>query len=131
MDKCDKLILKILDTMIELNDYSDVEDVAKWLHCGTEKHLSVDELRMLKADVEKNGIGSKRTVYTVKHLKKKLSDQRFMLRLGKAVHRCEELHEFGIDIPFRFFVLPDYIRGQIHLCIKKLRGVTNSEDKQA
>jgi len=117
MDKCDKLILKILDTMIELNDYSDVEDVAKWLHCGTDKHLSVDELRMLKADVEMNGIGSK---YTVKHLKKKLSDQRFMLRLGKAVHRCEELHEFGIDIPFRFFVLPDYIRGQIYTMTKKV-----------
>jgi len=130
MDKCDKLILKILDTMIELNDYSDVEDVAKWLHCGTDKHLSVDELRMLKADVEMNGIGSKRTVYTVKHLKKKLSDQRFMLRLGKAVHRCKKLHEFGIDIPFRFFVLPDYIRGQVHLCIKKLRGIPKLEGDQ-
>lgn len=128
MNKCDKLILKILDTMIELNDYSDVEEVAKWLHCGTEKHFSVDELRLLKADVREHGIDTK---HTVKHLKKKLSDHRFMLRLGKAVTRCKYLHEFGIDIPFKFFVLPDYIRGQIHLCIKKLRGVTNSEDKQS
>ena len=52
MTKCDKLMLEILDTMIELNDYSDVEEVAKWLHCGTDKHLSVDELRMLKTDVK-------------------------------------------------------------------------------
>lgn len=119
MTKRDKLTLKILDTLIELNDCSDVEEVAKWLHCGTEEHLSVDELRILKADVLEHGVDPK---YTVKQLKKKLSDHRFMLRLGKAVHICEDLHEFGIDIPFRFFVLPDYIRGQVHLYIKKLRG---------
>lgn len=127
MTKQDRLMLKILDTMIELNDYSDVEDVAKWLHCGTYKHLSVDELRMLKRDVLEHGADPR---YSVKTLKKKLSDDRFMLRLGKAVHRCEELHAFGIDIPFRFFVLPDYIRGQAHLCIKRLRGIHNSEDEQ-
>ena len=126
MDKREKLILKILDTMIELHDYSDVEDIAKWLHCGTDKHLSVDELRILKRDVLEYGMDPK---YNIKTLKKKLSDHRFMLRLGKAVHRCEELHEFGIDIPFRFLVLPDYIRGQVHLCIKKLRGIPNSEDE--
>lgn len=127
MTKCDKLTLKLLDTMIELNDYSDVEDIAKWLHCGTDKHLSVDELRILKRDVLEHGVDPK---YTVKTLKKKLSDYRFMLRLGKAVVRCKYLHEFGIDIPFRFFVLPDYIRGKIHLCIKRLRGIPNSEDEQ-
>ena len=128
MDKREKLMLKILDTMIELNGYIDVEDVAKWLCCGTDRHLSDDELRILKRDVLEHGVDPK---YTIKHLKKKLSDHRFMLRLGKAVHRCKKLYEFGIDIPFRFFVLPDYIRGQIHLCIKKLRGAPNSEDKQA
>ena len=127
MTKCDKLTLKILDTMIELNDYSDVEEVAKWLHCGTDKHLSVDELRILKADVEEHGIGGK---YTVKHLKKKLSDHRFMLRVGKAVVRCKYLHEFGIDIPFRFFVLPDCIREQVHLRMKKLKYALKSEDEQ-
>lgn len=120
MTKCDKLMLKILDTMIELNDYSDVEEIAKWLHCGTDKHLSVDELRILKADVKEHGIDSSK--YTVKHLKKKLSDHKFMLRVGKAVVRCRYLHEFGIDIPFRFFVLPDCIREQVHLRIKKLKG---------
>lgn len=117
MDKRERLMLKILDTMIELNDYSDVEDVAKWLRCGTDKHLSVDELRILKRDVLEHGVDPK---YTVKHLKKKLSDHRFMLRLGKAVHRCKELYEFGIDIPFRFFVLPDYIRGEIYTLVKKV-----------
>lgn len=127
VNKCNRLMLKILDTMIELNDYSDVEDIAKWLFCGTEKHLSIDELRILKRDVLEHGADPK---YTVKLLKKKLSDHRFMLRLGKAVHRCKELHEFGIDIPFRFLVLPDYIRGQVYLCIKKLRGVSNSEGEQ-
>lgn len=128
MTKCDKLMLKILDTMIELNNYSDVEEIAKWLHCGTEKHLSVDELRILKADVKEHGIGGK---YTVKHLKKKLSDHRFMLRVGKAVVRCKYLHEFGIDIPFRFFVLPDCIREQVHLRIKKLKNALKSEGEQA
>ena len=127
MDKRDRLMLKILNTMIELNDYTDVEDIAKWLYCGTNKHLSVDELRLLKRDVLEHGVDPK---YTVKHLKKKLSDHRFMLRVGKAVVRCKYLHEFGIDIPFRFFVLPDYIRGQIHLYIKKLRGLSNSEDER-
>lgn len=127
MTKCDKLTLKILDTMIELNDYSDVEEVAKWLHCGTEKHLSVDELRILKADVKEHGIGGKPSV---KHLKKKLSDYRFMLRVGKAIVRCKYLHEFGIDIPFRFFVLPDYIREQVHLRMKKLKYALKSEDER-
>lgn len=125
MTKCDKLTLKILDTMIELNDYSDVEEVAKWLHCGTEKHLSVDELRILKADVKEHGTGSK---HTVKHLKKKLSDHRFMLRIGKAVVRCRYLHEFGIDIPFRFFVLPDWLFGQVYQRMKKLKDALKIEN---
>ena len=81
MNKNDKLIIKILDTMIKLNDYSDVE-------------------------------------YSEKVLKKKLSDHRFMLRLGKAVVLCKYLHEFGINIPFRFFVLPDYIHGRIQQRLK-------------
>lgn len=117
MDKRDKLMLKILDTMIELSDYTDVEDIAKWLHCGTAIHLSVDELRLLKRDVLEHGADPS---YSVKTLKKKLSDDRFMLQLGKAVHRCEELHEFGIDVPFRFLVLPDYIRGEIYKMVKKV-----------
>lgn len=125
MTKRDKLTLKILDTMIELNDYSDVEEVAKWLHCGTEKHLSVDELRILKADVKEHGTGSK---HTVKHLKKKLSDHRFMLRIGKAVVRCRYLHEFGIDIPFRFFVLPDWLFGQVYQRMKKLKDALKIEN---
>ena len=130
MNRCDRLMLKILDTMIELNDYSDVEEVAKWLHCGTEKHLSVDELRILKADVKEHGIGFSNAVRTVKHLKKKLSDHRFMLRIGKAVVRCKYLHEFGIDIPFRFFVLPDWLFGQVHLRMKKLKDDLKSEDER-
>ncbi len=130
MDKRGRLMLKILDTMIELNDYSDVEEVAKWLHCGTEKHLSVDELRALKADVKEHGIGFNNATYTIKHLKKELSDHRFMLRVGKAVVRCKYLHEFGIDIPFRFFVLPDCIREQVHLRIKKLKYALKSEDER-
>lgn len=128
MTKCDKLMLKILDTMIELNNYSDVEDIAKWLHCGTDEHFSVDELRILKADVKEHGVDPR---YTVKELKKKLSDHRFMLRVGKAVVRCKYLHEFGIDIPFRFFVLPDCIREQVHLRIKKLKNALKSEGEQA
>ena len=127
MTKCDKLMLKILDTMIELNNYSDVEEVAKWLHCGTDKHLSVDELRILKADVKEHGIGGN---HTVKHLKKKLSDHRFMLRVGKAVVRCKYLHEFGIDIPFRFFVLQDWLFGQVYLRMKKLKNALKSEGEQ-
>ena len=119
MNRCDRLTLKILDTMIELNDYSDVEEVAKWLHCGTEKHLSLDELKILKADVLEHGADPK---YSIKALKKKLSDYRFMLRVGKAVHRCREWHEFGIDIPFRFFMLPDYIAGKVYLGAKKLKN---------
>lgn len=125
MTKRDKLTLKILDTMIELNDYSDVEDIAKWLHCGTDEHLSVDELRILKRDVLEHGVDPK---YTVKVLKKKLSDQRFMLRVGKAVVRCRYLHEFGIDIPFRFFVLPDWLFGQVYLRMKKLKDALKSEN---
>ena len=128
MTKCDKLMLEILDTMIELNDYSDVEEVAKWLHCGTDKHPSVDELRMLKTDVKEHGIGSSK--YTVKHLKKKLSDHRFMLRVGKAVIRCRYLHKFRINIPFRFFMLQDWLFGQVHLRMKKLKEALKSEDEQ-
>lgn len=116
MDKRSRLMLKILDTMIELNGYTDVEEIAKWLYCGTDKHLSDDELQILKRDVLEHGVDPK---YTVKHLKKKLSDHRFMLRIGKANHRCREWHELGIDIPFRFFVLPDYIRGQIYTMTKR------------
>ena len=119
MNRCDRLMFKILDTMIELNDYSDVEDVAKWLRCGTDKHLSVDELRILKRDVLEHGADPK---YTVKTLKKKLSDHRFMLRLGKAVVLCRYLHEFGIDIPFRLFMLPDYIGGNVRIMLKKAFG---------
>ena len=128
MTKCDKLMLKILDTMIELNNYSDVEDIAKWLHCGTDEHFAVEELRILKADVKEHRVDPR---YTVKELKKKLSDHRFMLRVGKAVVRCKYLHEFGIDIPFRFFVLPDCIREQVHLRIKKLKNALKSEGEQA
>ena len=117
MDKRERLMLKILDTMIELNGYTDVEDIAKWLYYGTDKHLSVDELRILKRDVLEHGVDLR---YTVKTLKKKLSDHRFMLRIGKADRRCREWHELGIDIPFRFFVLPDYIRGQIYMMTKRV-----------
>lgn len=117
MDKQTKLFIKILDTKIELNEYTDVEEVAEWTHYRTDEFLSTVDLLAARTDALVNGF---RLNHTVKELKKKLSDNQFMLRLGKAVHRCRKWHERGIDIPFRLFVLPDYIGANIRIMLKKV-----------
>ena len=117
MDKRTKLFIKILDTKIELNEYTDVEEVAEWTHYGTDEFLPTVDLLVARTDALVNGFELN---HTVKELKKKLSDNQFMLRLGKAVHRCRKWHECGIDIPFRLFVLPDYIGANVRIMLKKV-----------